>query len=104
MEEATDGEEAWRKIWDEPPDVVITDYQMPRLDGLGLIERIRSCPALAGVEILLLTAKGFELPAEEVKLRWNVRAVIPKPFSPRELVQLVERILAEKLAVAVEAG
>ena len=41
---ATDGQEAWEAIERERPDLLITDFQMPRLNGLDLIQRIRQRP------------------------------------------------------------
>ena len=86
---AFDGKEGWELIQQQRPDVVVTDYQMPRLDGLGLIERIRTTPETADIPVVLLTAKGFELPREELAERLKVSALLPKPFSPRRLLQCV---------------
>ena len=94
---AADGEQAWEAIQAHKPDVLITDCQMPRLDGLGLLERIRHDPATADLRVLMLTGKGYELDRNELAQKWNVLAVIPKPFSPREVVAQVEAILAETL-------
>ncbi len=90
---AFDGEQGWEAICAAVPDIVITDCQMPRLDGLGLITRIRSRPDLAELPILLLTAKGYELAVEELTQRYKVARVLAKPFSPRELLQLVESLI-----------
>ena len=91
---ASDGLEAWESIKLQTPDIVITDCQMPRLDGLGLIQRIRENTATRDLPILMLSAKGFELAEADLAQRWNVLAVLAKPFSPRELVQVVENVLA----------
>jgi len=93
---AGDGQEAWELIEVEPPDILVTDYQMPRLDGLQLTQRVRENPDLQDLPILMLTAKGFELSHEELAHTWNVRGVISKPFSPRELLHTVQEILAEQ--------
>ncbi|MGD0899136.1 MAG: response regulator [Thermoguttaceae bacterium] len=90
---AGDGEEAWAAIRAARPDVVVTDCQMPRLDGLGLVRRIREDPATADLPVLMLTGKGFELDREELAARWNVLEVVAKPFSPRDLLARVEAIL-----------
>jgi len=92
---AGDGEEGWEVILGWLPDIVITDCQMPRLDGLGLVRRIREEPATRDLPILMLTAKGFELSPEELLANWNVAALIAKPFSPRELLETVKRVLTE---------
>ena len=91
---ANDGLEAWESIKLQTPDLVITDCQMPRLDGLGLIQRIRENTATRNLPVLMLSAKGFELAEADLAKRWNVLAVFAKPFSPRELVQVVENVLA----------
>jgi DNA-binding response OmpR family regulator len=96
---AHDGLEAWEAIEMRPPDLLITDYQMPRMDGLTLIQKVRDREATARLPIFLLTAKGFELSHEELVATWNVRAVIAKPFSPRELLQRVDAVFQEKPAV-----
>ncbi len=90
---ASDGQAGWELIQRSGVDMVITDCQMPRMSGLQLVERIRSEPALQQLPIVMLTAKGFELRPEELAAKWNVLAVLPKPFSPRELLQLVDRVL-----------
>ena len=90
---ASDGEEGWQAIQQQKPDILITDYQMPRLDGFGLVQRIRENPETEDLPVLMLTAKGFELSHDDLTRQWNVIAVIAKPFSPRELLQSVNKIL-----------
>jgi two-component system alkaline phosphatase synthesis response regulator PhoP len=92
---AADGEEAWEKILQSKPDVLVADCQMPRLDGLGLIRRIRQHEATRDLRVLLLTAKGYELSSESMLRQWNVIRVLSKPFSPRELVAIVDALLAD---------
>jgi len=90
---AHDGQEAWESIQKDPPDVLVTDLQMPRCNGLELTARIRGNSELKNLPILLLTAKGYELSREELIAKWGVVDMLPKPFSPRELVGLVDKIL-----------
>jgi two-component system, OmpR family, alkaline phosphatase synthesis response regulator PhoP len=93
---AGDGEEAWQLIQDQVPDLLITDCQMPRLDGLGLVRRMREDCRTADVPVFMLTAKGYELSHEQLASELDVLAVIAKPFSPRELLKRVDSILAEE--------
>lgn len=93
VECAADGEQAWSAIERRPPDLLVTDCQMPRLSGLGLIERVRSRPELQDLPIFMLTGKGFELSQQELADQWNVAALIGKPFSPKDLLAKVERAL-----------
>lgn len=90
----SDGEAAWLVLESGSlPDLIITDFQMPRLDGLGLCRRIRDTPELGDIPIILLTGKGFELSSESVCRQLGIREVLVKPFSPRRLRQLVCEIL-----------
>lgn len=91
---ARDGQEAWEMIQQDLPDVLVTDVQMPRMDGFELSHRIRDCEATKGLPILMLTAKGFELEQQELKEKWGIVDILAKPFSPRELVRLIDQIVA----------
>jgi CheY-like chemotaxis protein len=97
---ASDGQAAWEAIQEERPDMLITDFQMPRLDGLGLIQKLRQDPATRDLPVIVLTAKGFEVSQQELADKWGVIAVLGKPFSPRELLRLVEEIAARLPATA----
>ena len=90
---ASDGEEAWELIQKQTPDVVVTDCQMPRLNGLGLAERIQGNVATAHIPVIMLTGKGFELSPRQLKEHYGIRLLLGKPFSPRELFQHVESVL-----------
>lgn len=86
--EANDGEEAWEILRSQHTDLVITDQQMPFMTGLELVETMRTKPETADVPVLMLTARGFRLEAEELQ-RADVVAMIAKPFSPRMLLSQV---------------
>lgn len=87
---AADGEEAWQLIEQRTPDVVVTDCQMPRLDGLGLAARIHDNPLTRDIPVIMLSGKGYELLQIEAPQKYNLRAIVGKPFSPRELFRQVE--------------
>jgi len=91
---ASDGQEGWEQIEKQRPDIVVTDCQMPRLSGLGLAEKIRTTPATADLPVIMLSAKGFEISPDELRLKYGVRSLMAKPFSPRELFARVEAVLA----------
>lgn len=97
---ANDGQAAWESIQADPPQLLITDLQMPRLDGLALIKRLRAQPEFHDLPVILLTAKGFELEEDELRNDFGVNHVRCKPFSPRELVALANSLLGADVAVA----
>ena len=96
---AADGEEAFALAQECPPDLVITDYQMPLLSGLELCVKMRSTPVTSRVPAIMLTARGFSLQDDELS-NTNIKAVLPKPFSPREVLSQAKTIL-EGAAVGV---
>jgi DNA-binding response OmpR family regulator len=103
VECAVDGQEGWEMIQRNRPDILITDLQMPRMNGCELTQKVRDDPATRDLPILMLTAKGYELSQADMAARWGVAAIMTKPFSPRELVKMVEQTLGQKeVAVAAE--
>ncbi len=60
MTTAGDGEEAWSLLQDQRIDLVVTDVDMPRLDGIGLTERIRGSQHLGDLPVVLVTARGTD--------------------------------------------
>jgi two-component system chemotaxis response regulator CheY len=92
--EAFDGEEAWSCLRDAEVDLVLTDQQMPVLDGIGLARRIAGDPRFKGVPVLMLTARGFRLDPEEFAGSGIVE-MLDKPFSPRVLLERIHANLAD---------
>lgn len=90
---AHDGQMAWETITEWMPNILVTDCQMPRVNGIELCQRCREHESTRNLPIVMLTAKGYELPHEELCRQYQLTAILPKPFSPRELVQTVECIL-----------
>ena len=82
---AVDGEEGFSKAQQMLPDVVITDVMMPRLDGYGLLKKLRADERLGGTPVIFLTAKGMTADRTQGYLA-GVDDYIPKPFDPDELV------------------
>ena len=96
---AHDGQEGWEAIEQFHPDFVVTDLQMPRLNGFELSRRIRENPATRDLPVLMLTAKGCEVAENEVNDKLGIMAVLAKPFSPRELLSIIERAIGPAEAV-----
>ena len=85
---AADGEEALRSIRQQRPDLLLSDVMMPRLDGLGLVRRIRGDPTLADMPVVLLSARAGEDASVE-GLEVGADDYLSKPFSSRELLARV---------------
>ena len=64
---ACDGEEGWQRVQEHLPDIVVTDCQMPRLNGIDLAERIHNDPRTSHVPVIMLTGKRFELSDRELR-------------------------------------
>ena len=91
---AVDGEEGLKLAHSDPPDLVISDIMMPKVNGLELLAALRSSPGTAAMPVILLSAKaqvadvqrGLELGADDY---------VTKPFDPLELIERAYKVLAK---------
>ncbi len=88
------GAQALKIVSNAKPDVIVTDFQMPVMTGLELVENLRKQPDTAKIPVIMLTARGFAI-EDRQKKELNISACLSKPFSPRELLQSVEEVLKE---------
>ena len=92
VDTAVDGEDAMQKATSSPPNVIILDIMMPRMDGLTALHRLRSQAGTANIPIILLTARG--LPEDRVRgLELGADDYITKPFDITELAARVKAVL-----------
>jgi DNA-binding response OmpR family regulator len=103
VQTARNGQEAWEAILASPPDVLVTDCTMPRMDGLELCRRVRKTAGLHDLPIFLLTARGLELDPFVVSDELGISKLILKPFSPRDLFYRVQEALRRQPAAAEAA-
>ncbi|SPF38967.1 Chemotaxis protein CheY homolog [Candidatus Sulfopaludibacter sp. SbA4] len=89
--EAVDGMDGLAKL-SSPVNLVITDLNMPNLDGIGLIRSVRANPAWKGLPILMLTTESQEARKLEGKAA-GATGWIVKPFTPQQIVAVVKRVL-----------
>lgn len=89
---ASDGREALDRLAEAAPDLIVTDLNMPRLDGFGLIEAVRSGQQAARIPILVLTTEtGQDL--KDRARRIGATGWIGKPFDDAALVATIRRVL-----------
>jgi two-component system phosphate regulon response regulator PhoB len=103
VETAASGEEALARLRRSTPDLLVLDLMLPDLSGEEVCRRLRANPSLAGLPVIMLTAKseevdrvvGFELGADDY---------VTKPFSPRELVLRVKALLRRSYEAAASSA
>lgn len=73
-------------------DLIITDLNMPVMDGLTMIEELRKSPAHAGVPIIFLTTESDEAMKQRAKAA-GATGWLTKPFNPEQLVKIARKVL-----------
>ncbi len=94
---AEDGQEALEVALQDRPDLIITDYHMPRLSGLELCRRLKMDPATARIPAIMLTARGYHLEPHDTE-ESGIRRMLSKPFSPRQLLITVNEVIVSSEA------
>ena len=100
VEVRTDGESGLAAAVSEPPDLVVLDLMLPKIDGLEVCRRLQ---ALAPVPVVMLTAKGDETD-RIIGLELGADDYVAKPFSPRELVARIKAVLRRSQAPLAPIG
>ena len=104
IEEAADGVETLERIAARPPDLLVLDLVMPRLDGFTVLERLRRDERTRGIPVIVLTARTLS-PAERERLRARAVAVLEKSaYSAKELRELVGTALGKLGPTRIHSG
>ena len=92
IQQANDGAVALPLLQASPFDMLITDWNMPRLPGIELLRAVRAEPKLAGLPVLMVTA---EVKREQIiaATQAGVNGYIIKPFTPQALAEKVRKVL-----------
>ncbi len=90
--EAEDGVQALERLGGVQPDLLITDINMPRLDGFGLIERVREQDRHRNLPILVLTTESSDEKKQRARSA-GATGWIVKPFHPDKLAAAIRRVL-----------
>ena len=89
--EACDGQDALDKLKSDSADVVITDINMPNMNGVELVKNLRANPDYRSTPILVLTTESEKGKKEEGKAA-GATGWIVKPFDPEKLVSVVQKV------------
>ena len=90
--EAVDGRDGLDKAKQKQFDLVLTDQNMPNMDGLTLIRSLRALPSYAKVPILMLTTES----SDEMKSKGRTAGAtgwLVKPFDPQRLIEVVKKVI-----------
>lgn len=90
--EACDGKDALQKLSGQKVDMLITDLNMPNLDGIGLIRGARMLPACKFIPIIMLTTESQDSKKQEGKSA-GATGWIVKPFKPEQLMAVIRKVL-----------
>ena len=90
--EAVDGQDAYEKAQQQVFDLVLTDQNMPRLDGLGLTRKLREHPNFKTTPILMLTTESSDLMKQAARAAGDPGWLV-QPFDPARLVEDIKRAI-----------
>ena len=90
--EAVDGQDAYEKAQSQNFDLVLTDQNMPRLDGLGLTRKLREHPQFKNTPILMLTTESSDAMKAQGKAA-GATGWLVKPFDPQKLIEVVKKVI-----------
>jgi len=92
--EAMDGESGVAAAQSDLPDLILMDVQLPKLSGLDATRRLRADAKTAAIPIVVITSFALSGDAEKAKAA-GASAYLAKPYSPRELLQMIRNLVPE---------
>lgn len=96
IQEAGNGLDALEKIKNDPPDVILLDIMMPRLDGYSLHQKLKENPGTKDTPIVIITGKGQMRELLDLRRELQVAAYLEKPFPIKILVEKLKEIFADE--------
>jgi two-component system chemotaxis response regulator CheY len=91
VREAVDGEDGLRQMLVKPASLVISDYNMPKLDGLGLLRAIRAHPPIRTTAVIMLTGRADKDLVQRA-VQFGVNNYLVKPFTVATLKEKIEAV------------
>jgi len=90
--EASDGKDALNKLDGRKVNLVISDVNMPNLDGIGFLKQLKTNPAYKFTPVIMLTTEAAEAKKREGQLA-GARAWVVKPFQPQQMLDAVAKLV-----------
>lgn len=90
--EAVDGQDAYEKAQNQTFDLVLTDQNMPRMDGLGLTMKLREHPNFKSTPILILTTESSDQMKQAGRAA-GATGWLVKPFDPNRLIEIIQKVI-----------
>jgi two-component system, chemotaxis family, chemotaxis protein CheY len=90
--EAVDGQDAYEKAQNQTFDLVLTDQNMPRMDGLGLTKKLREHPNFKSTPILILTTESSDQMKQAGRAA-GATGWLVKPFDPNRLIEIIQKVI-----------
>jgi len=90
--EAVDGQDAWEKAGGRSFDLVLTDQNMPRMDGISLTKKLRESPQFKTTPILILTTESSDQMKQAGRAA-GATGWLVKPFDPNKLIEVIQKVI-----------
>ncbi len=90
--EAVDGQDAWEKSNGRDFDLVLTDQNMPRMDGISLTKKLRDNPKFKTTPILILTTESSDQ-MKQAGRSAGATGWLVKPFDPAKLIEVIKKVV-----------
>jgi two-component system chemotaxis response regulator CheY len=91
--EAVDGQDAWEKAGGRSFDLVLTDQNMPRMDGISLTKKLRESPQFKSTPILILTTESSDQMKQAGRTA-GATGWLVKPFDPNKLIEVIRKVIS----------
>ena len=91
---AKDGEEALKALMARPAHLVLSDYNMPKLDGLGLLKALREFTPTRQIGFILITGRGEKSVIDQGR-KYGLNNIVPKPFTDLTVKAAIEAVVGK---------
>lgn len=92
VQTARNGQEGLRLALASPVDLIVSDYQMPFMDGVAMATALKAEPATSQLPLILLSGRGHRITPTQLAAT-NIQAVLEKPFSAKDLIARIMDLL-----------